>query len=171
MKPGQSVEERLWDFIDGTTPAGEISAIEKLLEVDEDWKHVYRKLMDMHQMLQSSELEQPSLRFTKNVMDQIAVYNMMPAAKKYINKKIIWAIGSFFIVLIGGLLIYGFTQVDWSSTAKSKFPFDAAKIDLSMFFNNTYMHIFMMLNVVLGLMLVDRFLRSKTMSYTVRKKS
>ncbi len=165
MKSEQSIEERLWEYIDGTAPANEIPVIEKLLADDEDWKNVYRELMEVHQSLQSAELEQPSLRFTKNVMDKIAVYNIMPAAKKYINKNIIWAIGSFFIVLIAGLLIYGFAQVDWSSTGKSKFPFDPGKIDLSKTFNSTYLYIFMMANIVLGLMLFDRFLRRRKMSY------
>ena len=95
MNSQQSIEERLWEYIDGTSPASEISIIEKFLEDDAEWKHVYRELLEIQQILQSSQLEQPSFRFTKNVMEKISVSHTIPATKKYINKKIIWAIGAF----------------------------------------------------------------------------
>ncbi len=94
-------------------------------------------------------------------MEEIARYQIAPATKNYINKKIIWGIAAFFIVLIIGFLIYGFGQVDWTTNENTKIPIDLSKIDFSKFFNNTYINIFMMINVVLGLMLLDRYLASK----------
>ena len=167
MNSEQSIEERLWEYIDGISPATEISIIEKFLKDDAEWKHVFRELLDIKQMLESSELGQPSLHFTKNVMEKLSMYHAIPVTKKYINKKIIWAISAFFITLITGLLIYGFAQVDWSLTTKSNFPFDPGKVDFSKFFSNTYIYIFMMINVVLGLMLLDRFLAGKKLNLTI----
>ncbi len=160
MNTKENIEVRLWDYIDGNSSAEEINIIEKLLSDDEEWKEAYKEILSMQQMLTSSELEQPSLRFTKNVMDKISDYNLAPAAN-YINKKIIWAIGISFIILIGSFLIYAFTQINWSASSKSNLYFDFKTIDLSRFFNSNYINLFLMANVVLGLMLLDRFLASR----------
>jgi len=159
MNTKENIVVRLWDYIDGNSSAEEINIIEKLLSDDEEWKEAYKEILSMQQMLTSSELEQPSLRFTKNVMDKISDYNLTPAAN-YINKKIIWAIGISFIILIGSFLIYAFTQINWSAPSGSNLYFDFKSIDLSRFFSN-YINLFLMANVVLGLMLLDRFLASR----------
>jgi magnesium-transporting ATPase (P-type) len=163
-----NVDDRLWEFIDGQSSIEEASAIEKLIETNKQWKEKYRELLELHQLVQSSALEEPSLRFTKNVMEEIAKYQIAPAAKAYINNKIIWGIGIFFITLFVGFLIYGFGQVDWNAGGNDKLPIDISKVDYGKFFNNTYVNVFMMINVVLGLMLLDRYLAAKRKNY--RKK-
>src|SRR5512147_2462869 len=115
----QNIEQQLWSFIDGSSSKEEISAIEKLLETNLEWKSKYHELLDVHQLLRSADLEQPYLRFTKNVMEEIAKYHIAPATKNYINKKIIWGIAGFFFTLIIIFLIYGFAQVDWNSPSDS----------------------------------------------------
>ncbi|MFI5186675.1 MAG: anti-sigma factor family protein [Chitinophagales bacterium] len=154
-------DTRLWEYIDGYGSPDERSAIEKLLETNQQWKEKYHELLELHQLVQSSTLEEPSLRFTKNVMEGIAKYQIAPATKSYINNKIILGIGFFFVALIIGFLIYGFGQVDWGAKGDNNLPVDISKVDFSKFFNNTYVNVFMMINVVLGLMLLDRFLESK----------
>lgn len=163
MNPQQQMEERLWNYIDGACEAEERSAIDQLLQNNVEWQAKYRELLDVHQLLQQSELEEPSMRFTRNVMEEIARLQIAPAAKSYINKKIIYGIGAFFITMIVGFLIYGIAQIDWSagSQGKSVIPVDFSKVDFSVFFNNTYVNFFMMLNVVLGLMFLDRYLTNK----------
>jgi len=156
-----SIDHRLWEYIDGLSSGEEKSAIEKLLENNHQWKEKYHELLEVHQLVQSSALEEPSLRFTKNVMEEIAKYHIAPATKTYINKKIIGGIGIFFIMLILGFLIYGFGQVDWNSKPDVNLPVDLNKVDFNKFFSNTYVNIFMMINVVLGLVLLDRYLASK----------
>ena len=156
-----SIDDRLWEYIDGLSSGEEKSAIEKLLENNHRWKEKYHELLEVHQLVQSSALEEPSLRFTKNVMEEIAKYHIAPATKTYINKKIIGGIGIFFIMLILGFLIYGFGQVDWNSKPDVNLPVDLNKVDFNKFFSNTYVNIFMMINVVLGLVLLDRYLASK----------
>ncbi len=160
INSSQSIEEQLWEYIDGTLPSEKRPVIDRLVEEDAAWKSVYWELLEVHHMLQSSELEQPSLRFTKNVMEKIPSHHILPAAKKYINKKIIWAIGTFFITLIAGFLIYGLSQVHWDSTTKTNFFFDFSKIDFSRFFSSTYTYVFMMMIVVLGMMMLDNILRN-----------
>jgi magnesium-transporting ATPase (P-type) len=156
-----NIDERLWEYIDGFSSTEEKSAIEKLIETNRQWKEKYHELFELHQLVQSSTLEEPSLRFTKNVMEEITKYHIAPATKTYINKKVIWGITAFFLVMILGFLIYSFGQVNWSAKSDTNLPVDISKIDFSKFFNNTYVNVFMMINVVLGLMLLDRFLASR----------
>ena len=161
METQRNMDERLWDYIDGQSSIDEKSSIEKLLQSNSEWRQKYHELLEAHKLFQSSELEEPSLRFTKNVMEEIAKYQIAPATKAYINNKIIWGIGIFFITLIIGFLIYGFGQVDWNASGDNKLPIDISKVDYGKFFNNTYVNVFMMINVVLGLMLLDRYLAAK----------
>jgi hypothetical protein len=155
----EHMEEQLWNYIDGFCSAEEKTIIEKLVADDLHWREKYQELMEVHGLMNAAELEAPSLRFTKNVMEEIARYHIAPAASTYINKNIIWGIAIFFFSLIAVFLIYGFGQIDWSaSTGGNNISENLSKINYNSFFNNTYINIFMMINVVLGLMLLDRVL-------------
>jgi len=163
----EGIEMKLWEYIDGLSNAEEKSGIEKLIAENAEWRSKYHELLEVHQSLKLTELEQPSLRFTKNVMEQIARLHITPAAKQYLNSKVIWGIAFFFITVIVGFLIYGFSQIDWSSQSqvKSGLLDTITGADYSMMFNNTFVNVFMMLNVILGLMLFDRYLSNKKKSF------
>lgn len=164
MNQEQNIEQQLWSYIDGISSNEERMSIEKLLQSNLEWKNKYHELLEVHQLINSVELEHPSMRFTKNVMEKITQYHIAPAAKNYINKKIIWGIASFFFTLIGIFLIYGFSQVDWTSATDSKSPIDLSRlsqVDYSKIFNNNFVNGFMMVNVLLGLVLLDRVLANK----------
>ena len=159
----QDIEIRLWEYMDGLGSPEEQSAIEKLIAENTEWRAKYHELLEVHRLIDATELEQPSLRFTKNVMEEIARYQIAPATREYINKKIIWGIAAFFLTVIAAFVIYGIAQIDWSAGGGSKGigGVDLTRVDYSRVFNNTFVNIFMMLNVVLGLMLFDRYLTHK----------
>ena len=158
----EQMEPRLWEYIDGISDTEEISIVQKLIEENQQWREKYNELLEVHQLINSTDLEEPSMRFSKNVMEEISRLQITPAASSYINHRIIWGIGMFFLVLIAGFLIYGIGQIDWNaSSGSSSLPVDFSKVDYSAFFNNTYINIFMMINVVLGLMLLDKVLSNK----------
>jgi hypothetical protein len=161
MDTQHNIEERLWNFIDGNIPAQERSVIGKLIESDAAWKAKYQELLEVNELIRSSELGAPSLRFTKNVMEEIAKLHETPAAKIYINKKIIWGIAFFFIVVLAGFLAYGFGQMEWETGSQSSISKNLSKIDISKFFSSTWVNVFMMINVILGLFLFDNYLSSK----------
>jgi hypothetical protein len=151
------IEQRLWNYIDNTCDAEERKLMKGFLQNDDEWKKKYRELQQANQLMQESiELEEPSMRFTKNVMEEIAQLRIAPATKNYINKRIINGIAAFFIILICGLLIYGFSQINLSATGNNSSRFDLYKLDISKYFNKQFLNIFLMLNVVLGLILFDR---------------
>jgi hypothetical protein len=161
MNTELNLEERLWNFIDGTAPVHEKSVIEKLLETDATWNAKYHELLQVNELLKSSELDAPSMRFSKNVMDEIAKLHIAPATKSYINKKIIWGLSFFFIALVVGFLIYGFGQMNFNSGEETTLSKNLDKLDFSKFFSNKWVNVFMMINVVLGLLLLDNYLGNK----------
>src|SRR6187399_193038 len=161
MSQQQNIEQQLWSYIDGLSTTDERSAIQKMIETNLEWKNKYQELIEMHQLVNATELEYPSMRFTKNVMEKIAMLHIAPATKNYINKKIIWGITGFFITLISVFLIYGFAQVDWNFQDDSKPLVDLSTFNIGKFFNNNFVNGFMMVNVLLGLVLLDRVLANK----------
>jgi hypothetical protein len=165
MNRQQNIEERLWAYIDGACSEEDRLFIEQLIADNQEWKTRYQELLELQDLLTHRlELDEPSMRFTQNVMEAISKHHIAPAAKSYINKRLIWGIAGFFMVSIICLLITGITQVNWSTGGTDstvinldKINFD--KFDSSKLFSNTYISIFMMINVVLGLMLLDMYLR------------
>lgn len=162
MNNEMDMETRLWAYIDGLSEPQEITVLERLIAENREWRAKYSELLEVHSLINLTELEQPSMRFTKNVMEDIAKFNIAPAAKSYINNKIIWSIGLFFMVMIVGLLVYGFGQIDWSAGSSAQGGgIDLTAVDYSPIFSSSFINLFIVLNIVLGLMLLDRFLAKK----------
>lgn len=165
----QQIEEQLWSYIDGSATADEKLFVEKMLAVNEDWKSKYKEQLELHQLLMiETELEQPPLRFAKNVMEQITGMQPKAATSTYINKNIIRTIAAFFIITICTLLIYSISQINWTTSSGSSnlIPFEVKdiqlpKFDISKMLNSTVLYSLLMVTVVLGLMLFDGFLRRK----------
>ena len=160
-----NMEQQLWDYIDGLCDTDKKSNIEELIHNHAEWRLKDHELREAHVLMQSTELETPSLRFTKNVMDEIARYQVAPATRSYINNKIIWGIGGFFILIILGFLVYGLSQLKLNNSNApeilTNYNDTVSKLDWSKFLNSTYTHIFMMVNIVLGLMMLDIYLNRK----------
>jgi len=166
MHEQPNIEDRLWDYIDGTCSKEEKGFVEALIAAQQEWRDKYHALLEMHQLMQQSlDLEEPSLSFSRNVMEEIALHKIAPAAKTYIDKRVIYGIGLFFMVMLAGFLLYGIGQINWSAsdgaTGSLWAKITAPKIEWRLLFNNTYMNIFMMVNLVLGLMLLDMYLERK----------
>lgn len=164
------MEERLWDYIDGLGNQAERSEIQTLIAENIEWQQKYKELLNMHQLLDATELEAPSMRFTKNVMEEIARHHIAPATKSYVNKNIIRSIGAAFLTLIAGFLVYCLGQFKWSAPPTSSrfiprydLGLDTAmkKYDWSRVFNSAYTSAYMLVLVVLGLVMLDMYLQRK----------
>lgn len=157
------MELQLWAYIDGILPDQEQGAVAKLIADHSAWKEKYAELLLVHESLMDMELEQPSMRFTKNVMEEIAKLQIAPAAKEYINQKIVWGIAAFFVTIIVGFVGYAISQINWASGegVNNDLLTKVTSADYSKVFSNTFVNGFLMANVILGLMLFDRYLDNK----------
>lgn len=161
MDAQKNMEERLWNFIDDLAPVAEQTEIKRLLQNDTAWKSKYEELLELQAILKSSELGMPSVRFAKNVMDEIARIHIAPATKSYLNKNIIRSIAFFFIASLAGIIIYGIAQTNFSEGGKSTFTKKVGSLDFSNLFNNNWMNVLIMVNIVVGFVLLDSYLASK----------
>jgi hypothetical protein len=161
----QEMEKLIWEYIDGHVSPVEREKITRHLAEDPDWQIKYNELKSIHVLLQREELEMPSLRFTKNVMEEIAQYHVAPATKNYINKNVIRGITAFFLIMIGGLFIYFIGQLHWvdnpTGSLLPAYNLDASKLNWGKLLNNTYVNIFIGINVILGLILIDKIMQSR----------
>jgi hypothetical protein len=161
----QEMDRLIWDFIDGRCSPEEKELIVQRLVKDQLWEIRYSQLFSIHEMLKKDELEMPSLRFTKNVMEEIAKYQVAPATKSYINKNVIRVFAAFFLVMIAGLFIYFLGQIQWTNQSSNNlipaYSSDANKLNWSKLLNNSYVNIFIGINIILGLILVDKYMQEK----------
>ena len=164
MDTQKNIEERLWDYLNGTLSEKEREEVEQLLRSNQQWQTIHEEIVSFDSLIRSSELEVPSLRFSKNVMDEIAKIQIAPATKSYINKKIIYSIAAFFLLIIGGSLIYMFTQLDYSAGSGSSIPnLDLSKysFDWKNYISPSMLNLFFVADAVIGIMLFDRYLNKK----------
>lgn len=164
MHTREQVEQFVWDYIDGLSTADEKAMVERLLQTDSRWRSVYEELLRVRSEIREADLlDQPSMRFTRNVMDEVSKYAIAPPAQSYINKKIIYGIAAFFILSIVGLLGYGISQMDLGSGSGSGtgmgIDFSKWTLDSSSILNSSVIYGFMFLNVVGGLALLDTYLK------------
>lgn len=162
MHNEDNISQRLWQFIDGNCSVEEKAAIDQLIHDNAVWQQNYQALLQVQQLLKDSTLETPSLRFTKNVMESIALQNIAPATKNYINNNIVKGLAAMFIGIITIFVIYAFFQVQFDfepSDNKSLIP--EHNFDYSSLFNNNWINVVMVLNMILGLFLLDQYLTGK----------
>jgi hypothetical protein len=158
----EHIEEKLWEYIDGLSTEEDKTSINRLLHADPEWKLKYNELMELNRMLDMSELEQPSMRFAQNVMEEIVKQHIAPATKTYINKKIIYGIGGFLLTMLLGLIIYFIANLQLQQgSASSSFSEGMGRMNWSNLLNSGYTNIFLLTTLVLGLMLLDRYLDIK----------
>jgi hypothetical protein len=158
------IEKRLWEYLDGHCSEEEKDFVKKQIADKAEWQSKYNELMGIHKLLQEQDLEMPSMRFTKNVMEEISRYQVAPATKNYINKNVIRGITAFFLTMITGLFIYFIGQLHWaSSSSNSLLPasLDANNLNWGKMLNNSYVNIFLGISAILGLILIDKYMQAK----------
>jgi hypothetical protein len=164
MDSSANMEEKLWNYIDGNVTAEERDFVGRLLQSSKEWQDKYNELVKINKLMQESiELEGPPMRFTQNVMEEVARLPILFAAKNYINRKTIIGIVSFFALTFLALVLYGAAQINWSAPAASAMPVDfkVPPIDYNKIFSSAYVNIFIMVNIVLGFVLLDVYLARK----------
>lgn len=92
----------IWKYLDGRATTEEQSTVERLLEEDPAFKAAFLERQKLEETIKKEELEQPSMRFAKNIMDKLPdLYRrtVEPLVRPF------W-IRVFFGTLSGFLLVY-----------------------------------------------------------------
>lgn len=159
-----NMEEKLWDYIDGSCTPEEQQAIAALIKQDKVYRRKYDELLQLNAEFASVELEEPPMAFTYNVMEAIRTENARRPLKAAINKRIIRGIGLFFIVTISAILILALASIKWSAGASSvdvHVPTSMMQT-LKSLASGPAMQVFLFFDAVLGLYLLDSYMRKRT---------
>ncbi len=159
----EEIEMQLWEYVDGTCSEADRQRIALLIEQDATWRQLYDEVCALQAGIAGSlHIEHPSMRFSKNVMEAVAATHIAPATTRYINKGIIRGIAAFFIIAIIAFGAYAMSMVSWTDASFTAIPtIKLPTVDISGLFTSTAFNCFMAVNVAVGLVLLDGYLRRK----------
>ncbi|MBW4890214.1 hypothetical protein KXQ82_10825 [Mucilaginibacter sp. HMF5004] len=161
-----TIEEKLWNYIDGTCTAEERESIATLIATDEVYSKKYKELLLLNAEFTNIELDEPSMAFAYNVMETIRTENAMKPLKATVNKNIIRGIGMFFAFTIVALLVFTLSQVNWSAGGNSAPVINFTMPQLPGLISSTTVYAFLFVDLILGLFLLDNYLRKKLTNAT-----
>lgn len=154
-----TIEQQLWEYIDGTLDEAAKKALEAKIAADSEIKAQYEALLELNSVLGMLDLDEPSMSFTRNVMESVALEPAPVALKTKVNTHIIYAIGGFFVFSLLGILAYIFYQAKASFTGFI-LP-EKLNINLDSYITPTTLYVFLFVDLVIGLIFLDQFLRRK----------
>jgi hypothetical protein len=157
-----NIEERLWNYVDGSCSVEEQDAIAHLIATNDIYRKTYEEILAFDQELNESiEIEMPPMAFTYNVMEAIRTEEAAKPLKAAIDNRIIKCIAAFFIVTIAALLIFALASTNWSTAESTtvKIPVKLPTVDVKNYFNGAVLKGCLFFAVVFGLVLFDAFLR------------
>ena len=157
-----TMEERLWSYIDGACDEKERKAIDMLIATDKAYSAKFEELLNFDQQLSKMEADEPSMSFTYKVMEGVRAEHARQPLKAAINKNIIRGIGAFFIVTISLMLILTLSTLHLTPASFSVHLPEALKVpDLKSYVNVKLLDYFLFFDAVLALVLVDAYLRRR----------
>jgi hypothetical protein len=164
MEQITDIEMQLWEYLDGTCTDADNRHISLLISEDTLWQEKFNELSAFHSELGTKlELEQPSLRFSKNVMEAVSHLKIATPTKKYINYNIIRGIAAFFVIAIVTALGYAFATTNWTSSKPDEITklYPRTNFNFTNLFTGDIFNVIVGINIVLGLLLVDTWLRRR----------
>lgn len=109
----------------------------------------------LNRLLEGMELEQPSMSFSRNVMDQVKLEIKPVALKTQVDTRIIYGIAAVFLCSIAGVLAYVLMNTDFS--------YSLPKIDVNLdgvvrtTLTSGFLKAFLFTDAVIALILFDRY--------------
>jgi hypothetical protein len=159
-----SIEEKLWDYIDGSCTPDEHHAIGLLIKQDEVYHSKYLDLLKLNQEFAAMELDEPPMSLTYNVMETIRAEHAQKPLKATINSNIIKGISGFFVLTILVLLVFMLANVHLTAGNALPQVTNFTMPDLSKYFTGPIAKGFLFFDVILGLFLLDTYLRKSSFS-------
>lgn len=114
---------------------------------------------ELTRLLKNMEVEEPSMSFTRNVMEQVKLERAPISLKTRVDKRIIYSIAAIFVAFIVGVFVYAIAN----TSVTYKLP--EVKMDLSGAVDKTltpgFLAVFLFIDVIIALIYFDSILRRK----------
>lgn len=155
-----TIEEQIWDYIDGNCKLEEKAAIENKIASDKAYSLVYQELLAIDQHLGSIDLDEPSMAFNRKVMGLIDLETAPVSLKTRVDQRIIYGIAAFFILATCSIVVYAISQIQFLPlTTKLELP--TFNLDFNRYLTPTFIRIFLFVDLFIGFIYLDGFLRRK----------
>ena len=154
----EALETQLWDFIDGVMDPRDAEYLHQRILIEPETAQLYQKLMALSIQLKAIENDEPSMSFSRNVMDKIATELPPVKMKTQIDHRIIFAVTALFIVSL--ITMFAFTLENASFQTYFSIP-NIKMIDFSSMPTGIAMKVFLFINIVLALICLDTLFRQK----------
>lgn len=150
-------EEQIWNYISGDCSAEEKQELERLMIEKPEYQLLFQEINATHLAFMQLELDEPSMGFQRNVMEQITL-EPIPGRFPMVDKRIVRGIAGFFALSICSVLAYAFYLTNWNDTTVAlKMP----DVNWRVYFNKPVLYAFLFLDMILGLYFLDYILRKK----------
>ena len=134
-----NMEEKLWQYIDGTCSDEVRLAIATLIENDAAWHTAFNDMLQLDNSISNISLDEPSMAFSYNVMEGIRAQEASKPLKTATNNYVIGAIAGFFILTIIVVMVLLFSQSGLNIAAS---PVDVNLPDFSVSINSSAIKVF-----------------------------
>jgi hypothetical protein len=141
-------EEQIWEIIDGMASPETLMQHKQLLQHDPVYKKHFEQFTTLQAQLMSLDLEVPSMRFTQNVLDNVLPLTQGAYKKDRAPLFFLGAMG----VLLSGAIYFLLASGDSSGTS---LVLNTEGV-VSMFSNGMVLNIFILLNLVLAFIFLDK---------------
>lgn len=156
----KTIEEEIWEYIDGEGDPEQRQIVEAKLAIDPVYQKTHSEMMQIQQLILAQDLEEPSMSFTRNVMDAVDLEIAPVSLKTKVDNRIIYSIAAFFVLSIVGIFIFAVSNSNLS-LPEVKLPQLNFNIALSPEKTGLLIKSFLFVDLILGLIYLDRFLRRK----------
>ena len=141
-------EEQIWDVIDGAASPEILEQHKKLVLNDVAYKATFEQCASLQHQLLKLDLETPSMRFTENVLDN--VLPLTHRAQKNDRAPFLFLIAMGILSLLTTLFL-----AQSGTTPSNNFDINTEGV-VSMLSNPVLINGFILLNIVLFFVIVDR---------------
>ena len=158
----KNIEEKLWDYIDGSCTTVEHQAISLLIETDTVYKNKYNELLQLNNEFARMELDEPPMAFAFKIIETIRAEQAQKPLRATINSYVIKGIFAFFMLIITGLIIAFLANINSINT--SGLTSNSLLPNFARLFDSRTLNIFLFFDTVLGLFLLDIYLRKQRLA-------
>jgi len=116
---------------------------------------------ELDALLKSMELDEPSMSFNRNVMEQVKLESVPVILKTRVDKRIIYSIAGLFMCFIVVVVAYAVanTSFDYKGFQKVNVKID---FEFGKMISSQFLSVFLMVDAVIALIWLDRILRKKS---------
>lgn len=158
-----NMEEKLWEYIDGTCNEHDKATIAALIENDEKWRTAFNNLLQIEDDISAITLEEPPMAFSYNVMEAIRNEQAAKPLKTKVNSFFITCIAAVLLLCLGALS-YLILSNDMQIVGNASLDINIQSSVLDILTNSVAMKAFVYFDIMLLLFFADRWIRGRNKS-------